>query len=41
MSKRALILLLEDMIEAALKIKKYTASLNYDTFTKDEKTTGE
>lgn len=38
MSKRALILLLEDMIEAALKIKKYTASLTYDAFTKDEKT---
>lgn len=38
MSKRALTLLLEDMIEAGLKIKKYTASYSFDAFIKDEKT---
>jgi uncharacterized protein with HEPN domain len=38
MSKRALTLLLEDMIEAGLKIKKYTASHSFDEFVKDEKT---
>jgi uncharacterized protein with HEPN domain len=38
MSKRALTLLLEDMIEAGLKIKKYTASYSFDEFIRDEKT---
>lgn len=38
MSKRDLILLLEDMLESALKIKRYTSSLNYEAFSEDEKT---
>jgi len=37
MSKRDLSLLLEDMIEAGLKIKKYTASHSLVTFIKDDK----
>ncbi|MHC1774002.1 MAG: DUF86 domain-containing protein [Lentimicrobium sp.] len=38
MSSRDLILLLEDMLESALKIKRYTTNLNYDSFLNDEKT---
>ena len=38
MSKRDLILLLEDMLDSALKIKSYAKGLNYDSFLKDEKT---
>jgi uncharacterized protein with HEPN domain len=38
MSKRENILLLEDMLEAASKIKRYTSGLSYDQFTEDEKT---
>ena len=38
MSNRDLILLLEDMLESALKIKRYTANLDYDLFLNDDKT---
>ncbi|HEY9115453.1 MAG TPA: HepT-like ribonuclease domain-containing protein [Bacteroidales bacterium] len=38
MSNRDQILLLEDMLESALKIKRYTAKLDYDSFLADEKT---
>lgn len=38
MSKRDTLLLLEDMLEAATKIRKYTNGLNYESFLKDEKT---
>ena len=38
MSKRENILLLEDMLEAASKIKRYTSGLSYEQFTEDEKT---
>jgi uncharacterized protein with HEPN domain len=38
MSNRDLILLLEDMLESALKIKRYTANLDFDSFVGDEKT---
>ncbi len=38
MSKRDILLLLEDMIESAMKIKSYTSELNFDSFQKDEKT---
>ena len=38
MSKRDLLLLLEDMLESALKIKRYTANLDYDSFLDDDKT---
>ena len=38
MSKRDLILLLEDMLESALKIKRYTANHNLESFINDEKT---
>jgi len=38
MSKRDLILLLEDMLESALKIKLYTTNLDYDLFLADDKT---
>ena len=31
-------LLLEDMLEAALKIKRYTSNLNFELFLKDDKT---
>ncbi len=37
MSKRDLILLLEDMLESALRIKRYTTNLDFDLFLKDEK----
>jgi len=38
MSKRDLILLLEDMLESALKIKRYTTNMDYDLFMADDKT---
>lgn len=38
MSKRDIILLLEDMLDSALKITKYTKELNFDSFMEDEKT---
>jgi uncharacterized protein with HEPN domain len=38
MSNRDIVLLLEDMHEAALKIKRYTANLDYDSFLNDDKT---
>ncbi len=38
MSKRDLIFLLDDMLESALKIKRYTANLDFESFTNDEKT---
>lgn len=38
MSKRDTDLLLDDMIEAAYKIKKYTKDLDYDSYIKDDKT---
>ncbi len=37
MSKRDLMLLLEDMLESALKIKRYTTNLDYDLFLADDK----
>ena len=38
MSKRDINLLLEDMLEAALKITKYTEDLDFDAFLEDDKT---
>lgn len=38
MSSRDLILLLEDMLESAVKIKRYTMNLNFDSFLDDDKT---
>jgi len=38
MSKRDLKLLLEDMLESSLKIRRYTENLNYDSFIQDDKT---
>ena len=38
MSKRDQILLLEDMLDSALKIRRYTNNLDFDAFLKDEKT---
>ena len=38
MSKRDKILLLEDMLQSAIKIKRYTDKLDYDTFVEDDKT---
>ncbi len=38
MSKRDIFLLVEDMIESAIKIKNYTKNLDFDLFQKDEKT---
>lgn len=38
MSNRDIILLLEDMLLSARKIKQYTTGLNYNSFLKDEKT---
>ena len=38
MSNRDLILLLEDMLESALKNKRYTTNLNFDSFLNDDKT---
>lgn len=39
MSKRDNRLLLEDMLEATLKIQKYTSGLSFEDFLKDDKTT--
>ncbi len=38
MSKRDHILLLEDMLDSALKIRRYTNNLDFDSFLNDEKT---
>lgn len=38
MSKRDNMLLLEDMLEASLKIKRYTSGLDYEQFIEDDKT---
>ncbi len=38
MSKRDIILLLEDMLDSALKIKRYTSNLTFESFSEDEKT---
>ena len=38
MSKRDILLLLEDMIESAFRIKNYTKDLDFNSFIKDEKT---
>ena len=38
MSKRDILLLLDDMLQSALKIKRYTQDIDYDSFVKDEKT---
>jgi len=38
MSKRDTKLLLEDMLDSALKIKRYTSNLTFDSFIVDEKT---
>ena len=38
MSKRDNLLLLDDMLQSALKIKQYTQDLNYDSFLNDSKT---
>ena len=38
MSKRDTLLLLDDMVQAAQKIKRYTSGLDYDSFISDEKT---
>ncbi len=38
MSKRDTTLLLDDMLQAALKIKKYTKDLDFNAFLKDDKT---
>ena len=38
MSKRDNLLLLEDMLDSALKIKKYTSNHTYDDFINDDKT---
>ena len=38
MSKRDTLLLLEDMLESAIKVKRYTANMTFDSFTNDEKT---
>ncbi len=38
MSKRDTKLLLEDMLESALKIERYTNGLTFDLFLEDEKT---
>lgn len=38
MSKRDTLLLLDDMMQSAQKIKRYTDNLNFDSFMADEKT---
>ncbi|MGB3466246.1 MAG: HepT-like ribonuclease domain-containing protein [Cyclobacteriaceae bacterium] len=38
MSKRDTLLLLDDMLQSALKIKRYSADYDYDSFAADEKT---
>lgn len=39
MSKRDIVLLLEDILEAALKIKRYSNGLDYEAFINDDKIT--
>ncbi len=38
MSKRDVLLLLDDMLQSAQKIKRYTKNLDYDSFLMDDKT---
>lgn len=38
MSKRDKILLLDDMLQSALKIKKYTDNMDFNSFIEDDKT---
>jgi uncharacterized protein with HEPN domain len=38
MSKRDFLLLLDDMLQSALKIKRYTRGIDYDSFIADDKT---
>ena len=38
MSKRDILLLLDDMLQACIKIKKYTQGMDYDSFIEDDKT---
>jgi len=38
MSKRDRVFLLEDMLESALKISKYTNDMDFDFFQEDDKT---
>jgi uncharacterized protein with HEPN domain len=38
MSKRDTLLLLDDMLQSAMKIKLYTKGLDYDSFLSDDKT---
>lgn len=38
MSNRDVLLLLDDMLQSALKIKRYVKDLDFDTFIADEKT---
>ena len=38
MSKRDTLLLLEDILDSSIKIKKYTEKIDFDTFTADDKT---
>ena len=38
MSKRDIILLLDDMLQSAQKIKRYTKNLDFDSFLSDDKT---
>jgi len=38
MSKREILLLLDDMLQSAQKIKRYTKDLDYNSFSADDKT---
>ena len=38
MSKRDILLLLDDMLQSALKIKRYTKDIDFDSFVADDKT---
>lgn len=38
MSERNTVLLLDDMLQSARKIKRYTQDLDYDSFVSDDKT---
>jgi uncharacterized protein with HEPN domain len=38
MSKRDIILLLDDMLQSANKIKRYTENINFESFISDDKT---
>lgn len=38
MSKRKILLLLDDMLQSAQKIKRYTKDLDYNSFVSDDKT---